>query len=348
MPEAAAGKDADGGDEKTRRGVKFTPLEDMLACRAFISASDDSVRGNYQKGATFRKAMFDVYEDLCIAHSAKDHVFLTTQSRTASSRATQRRTGTVDAPVAPYVPGTNSFPKRSTDSLFRRFKDSISTDCQHFNGIVFQNPPESGQTEQDARVNHLELFLSRHHHEFKFEECYEYLRTKPKWELFCVDEKDAGTERKRGHGVKASKRAAADERRVDRIAGPIIVGESPNQPVAVGAAALPDSLMSLFREQQESMKQIAQQLAAGQMSPTTKEAMKTERELKIERDRLTLQREQIEMRERIIACQKEEYALNVKKRRKTAARDDNDHSTPVPVSMTKKTSQWDDSDDNSM
>jgi hypothetical protein len=219
------------------------------------------------------------------------------------------------------------FPTRTAESIYRRFKDNISADCQLFNGVVFQNPPESGQTLADARANHLEIFGKRQNYPFKFEQCYDYLKEKPKWDLFCVAEKSADKERARGKGVKASKKAAADERRIDRIVGPIKIDETPNQPAAANMSLLPDSLMSLFREQQQSMQSIAYQLALGNASPSMKTAMKADlavqrrREeednaFKRQREELELQEKQLELRERLLACEMKEQELNKKKKAK--------------------------------
>jgi hypothetical protein len=47
-----------------------------MVAKAFIAASEDPIKGNYQKVHTFRCHMFDLYKALCIEHSRVDHDFL--------------------------------------------------------------------------------------------------------------------------------------------------------------------------------------------------------------------------------------------------------------------------------
>ena len=75
-----------------------------MVAKAFIAASEDPIKGNYQKVTVFRNHMFDLYKALCIEHSRVDHEFLT---RTAVPTKPKKK-GTPNAPdegQVKYVPG---------------------------------------------------------------------------------------------------------------------------------------------------------------------------------------------------------------------------------------------------
>jgi hypothetical protein len=46
------------------RGPRFSPMEDMEICKAFIATSEDATVGTDQKGADFQKKMHDNYSTL--------------------------------------------------------------------------------------------------------------------------------------------------------------------------------------------------------------------------------------------------------------------------------------------
>jgi hypothetical protein len=47
---------------KSHRGPNFTTAEDLLVAKAFIAASEDSVKGANQTAEDFKKRMHDKYK----------------------------------------------------------------------------------------------------------------------------------------------------------------------------------------------------------------------------------------------------------------------------------------------
>lgn len=43
------------------RGLNYTPIEDLAIAKSFIEASEDSIKGNAQKGEVFKQTMFEIY-----------------------------------------------------------------------------------------------------------------------------------------------------------------------------------------------------------------------------------------------------------------------------------------------
>ena len=51
-----------GAGAGSRRGAGYTATEDMLACKAFIVASEDSQKGTSQKKKEFKATMHSAYK----------------------------------------------------------------------------------------------------------------------------------------------------------------------------------------------------------------------------------------------------------------------------------------------
>ena len=208
------------------RNKSYTAQEDLMVAQAFIAASEDPLVANYQKGGTFQNKMCDAYLELCIEMSRKDHAFLTESCGAAvanRSNKTAKKAPSVTPSV--YVPGMNLFATRNANSVHTRFKKFVSKDCMLMAGIVAQFPRHSGEDTHTMWARQKDIYAKRHG-PFKYELAYNYLKDKPKWSIFCEENKDVEKSARPPKGVKAAKRAEAYSKHVNRaldnLVGPAI------------------------------------------------------------------------------------------------------------------------------
>jgi hypothetical protein len=163
------------------RGSMYTAQEDLMIAQAFCAASEDSIKGNYQKGDVFKETMRAAYTELCIEYSKQQHANLI-QTCMNNSRTNNRLN---PAPHVPFAPGMNMFSTRNADSVMKRFKSKIAKDSMSFLGICTCYPLISGESEGDAWKRWMATFQLRYHFGFKYELAYNYLKDKPKWMAYC-------------------------------------------------------------------------------------------------------------------------------------------------------------------
>jgi hypothetical protein len=125
------------------RGSMYTAQEDLMIAQAFCAASEDSIKGNYQKGDVFKETMRAAYTELCIEYSKQQHANLI-QTCMNNSRTNNRLN---PAPHVPFTPGMNMFSTRNADSVMKRFKSKIAKDSMSFLGICTCYPLISGESE---------------------------------------------------------------------------------------------------------------------------------------------------------------------------------------------------------
>lgn len=191
------------------RGSAYTKTEDLLICKAFIQRSEDPIVGNSQKGKDFKEGMHHDYKDLIARRLVRDaNIFA------SSSAATREAYGQV---------GCNSlYPERTADSIFSRFKDTISPRVMKFIGIEETLPRQSGSCPEDhytaCRTVYAKRF-PRHGNFDDFRECKVYLETKAKFSSFRTrmvednekaSSKAISVENERPVGNKAAKQASKD------------------------------------------------------------------------------------------------------------------------------------------
>lgn len=276
------------------RGAMYTAQEDLMIAQAFCAASEDSIKGNYQKGDVFKETMRAAYTELCIDYSKQHHAHLIQTSMN------NRRTNKLlkAAPVAQFVPGMNMFSIRNSESVMKRFKSKIAKDSMVFAGIAATYPLLSGEKEEDAWERWATTFALRIPGGFKYKLAYKYLLDKPKWEIYVAEQKEEGQKPPpRPKGVKAAKKAEADKARVARLVKELVPGDATINCVAAKFATTPStqqpeqgdgSLKAMFKETSESISKIAHMLACGQMSPESKAAMKAQAKLDLAAKELDL------------------------------------------------------------
>ena len=115
-------------DEQRKRGAGYTPLENLLICKAFISASEDPILGASQKGKLFKKTMHESFVTLLEQQETYDRVMLAQVSQ-----------GTRVA-VGEGLIGSGNYDRRTIDSIYDRFKMKISCDVSKFLGVMDTTP----------------------------------------------------------------------------------------------------------------------------------------------------------------------------------------------------------------
>jgi hypothetical protein len=268
------------------RGTQFTGQEDLMVAKAFIAASEDPIKGNYQKAHTFRTHMFDLYKALCIEYSRVDHDFLT-RTAVPTKPLTKKK---VVPEASKYVPGMNLCQERNAESVWRRFKDRIAKDCMAMVALTYQSPLLSGENEADHKARLLEEFAKKEGKAFAFQKAYDYLKDRPKWTIY-VGENEADKMPKRGKGTKAAKRIESDKKRVDRILGDFAADNQP-EPVVPDAIAQ-SRMMDMFGRVTDDFRQMAYHMSIGLMSPESKAAMKEK--AAIDLDKAKMEKEKMEI-----------------------------------------------------
>ena len=106
------------------RGVGYSKAEDLIICKAFISRSEDPIKGTSQKGKNFILAMHDDYMMFIKQQFASDQRMY--QSSSAATRQGFEKVG-FDAAFV--------YPKRTAASIYDRFKNTIAPRVMKFISI---------------------------------------------------------------------------------------------------------------------------------------------------------------------------------------------------------------------
>ena len=157
-----------GAGTASRRGAGYTATEDMLACKAFIVASEDSQKGTSQKGKEFKATMFAAYKLLIREQLECD------KKRWADANAAAR-----ELMSEPTV-----YEDRSPESLHNRLKDHVFPRVMKFLGIEETTKQDSGSDAERFYQKCKALFEKRYPQFGNpdcFKACKEYLQTKPKF-----------------------------------------------------------------------------------------------------------------------------------------------------------------------
>jgi hypothetical protein len=299
------------------RGTQFTGQEDLMVAKAFIAASEDPIKGNYQKAHTFRTHMFDQYKALCIEYSRVDHDFLT-RTAVPTKPLTKKK---VVPEAAKYVPGMNLFQEQNAELVWRRFKDRIAKDCMVMVALTYQSPLLSGENEADHKARLLEEFAKKEGKAFAFQKAYDYLKDRPKWTIY-VGENEPDKMPKRGKGQKAAKRIESDKKRVDRIISDFTVDNQP-VPIVPDANNAASSMMDMFGRATEDFRQMAYHMSMGLMSPESKAAMKQKAAIdldkaKMKKDKLAIELENARMDQRKRKLEMDLMEVEAMERRQSA------------------------------
>jgi hypothetical protein len=121
----------------------FTPEEDLFLCKAYVNATDNSIKGTDQKGDDFWDSVVDAFKPLL---------------KPGSDRARD--------------------PKLRS-SLWNRFKRKIQKDCILYNGIRKTLRVQSGESDEDFVKRAKEEFERRNNRPFNFLHCLDTLAAMP-------------------------------------------------------------------------------------------------------------------------------------------------------------------------
>jgi hypothetical protein len=113
------------GDQEANKkhASGFTKTEDLLICKAFVAASEDSQVGAYQKPSVFKVTFWKAYVRLLEEQERMDCI---------------RVNGCVKDKLLPV------YDRRNGNTLHCRFKDNLSFRCSKLFGIEESTPLESG------------------------------------------------------------------------------------------------------------------------------------------------------------------------------------------------------------
>jgi hypothetical protein len=253
-----------GGHSVAPRGLSFTPKEDLMIAQAYCAASEDSIRGDYQKANNIKEKMRCNYTELCIEYTKINHASLTHSS--VNNRFTNKQLKT--APVAAYKPGDNMFALRTADSIWKRFKTKIGRDCMAMSGVAASNLRLSGENDEQYWEQLVSEFENREGVKFKFPKIYEYLKEKPKWKVYCDEVSSQDTKRKaRPKGVKSAKQLESDKACVARVVEDLTNDEQANnQPPAANPNQRHDELIKMIEGQSKSLYQFGLMLTSSTLS----------------------------------------------------------------------------------
>mmetsp|Transcript_2009 Transcript_2009/g.3091 ORF Transcript_2009/g.3091 Transcript_2009/m.3091 type:complete len:150 (-) Transcript_2009:17-466(-) len=119
---------AAAGEKEKQCGKGYSAIEDLLACKAFIAASEDPLKGTSQKGKAFKKTIRNAYKLILAEQTKVDKQQWSTAS--TSARALM---------VEPAI-----YDERTPESLYTRYKDQIAIRVSKFIGIEEVTQQDSG------------------------------------------------------------------------------------------------------------------------------------------------------------------------------------------------------------
>ena len=190
-------------EKQSKRGPGYTNIEELILCRAFISASENAVHGAHQKGKVFRGHMAEIYAGFIKDQTEKDKNLLRQSSDPTREEYIRKGVGML-------------YPERTGDSLLYRFKATIAPEVMKYMGIEETTDMASGWNAEDHKVACLEFFKKRYGRSFDFYTCYEYLRDKNKFSSFRTKAEEEAVG-KRPIGKKKTKQAEADAKLVKAV-----------------------------------------------------------------------------------------------------------------------------------
>ena len=190
---------------KKARGAGYTRTEDYLVCKAFIAASEDPFVGTSQKGKDFRKKMHEKYKELLTQQVRLDQ--LKYSSATADARL--------------LIPEPAVYEARNPESLYSRFKDTLSLRIMKFLAIEGQTQQDSGSSMEQFYQKCKLIFEKRYPSFGNFDDlrlCKEYLQDKPKYTAYCkvMEEGNKDKKNERPTGSKRAKQEEKDGRVIEK------------------------------------------------------------------------------------------------------------------------------------
>jgi hypothetical protein len=185
------------GVVKSHHGAGYTRTEDYLVCKAFIAASKDPFAGTAQKGKDFRKKLHEKYRELLSQQLHLDRL------KYSSAMA--------DARLLISEPAI--YKERNPDSIYSRFKDTLSSRIMKFLAVEAQSQQDSGSDKEQFYQQYKLIFEKRYPTFGNFDDmhlCKEYLQEKPKYMAYCKVTNEEN-EKKREQPI-CTKRAKQEEK----------------------------------------------------------------------------------------------------------------------------------------
>lgn len=211
-----------------KRGPGFSQVENILICKAFITASEDPIIGRSQKGKAFKALLFAHY---C--------TMIDNQSRCNSKTVMAQASGTTWLAYEGALVGTSMYPKRKERSVFERFTKKIAPEVCKFIDVLHTTAKESGMTDEDHYGNCLAIFKQRYGGSFDLEECYYYLKHKATFLLFKqrVDGDDEKQEKAKQDSKPIGNKAANKAQQNAALTEQVIDEDNPNSDISDGSVA---------------------------------------------------------------------------------------------------------------
>jgi hypothetical protein len=215
---------AEAASAKNYRGTGYSRTEDLLMSRAFIAASEDPIVGNAMKGTKFMAKMHSAYV-----------VLLSEQEKFEASRLASLAGNEVSGTPPEF------YSRRKPESIYDRFKGTISPRVMKFLGIKKTLPRESGWNDENYYHACKESYELRYPKMGKVDDlraCVDYLSETSKCTRFTTfydqivkpaeekqttakegkeGEGDTKDPPKRPPGQKASKQKASDKEVVKAV-----------------------------------------------------------------------------------------------------------------------------------
>jgi hypothetical protein len=248
-----------------KRGAVYTSIEELMVCKAFIAASEDSQVGTSQKGKNFKYKMFKLYDIFLIEQEKRDYQRL-------SLNKTKNNT-TLNC----------IYDRRSPDAVYDRFK-LVSHKCSKLLGIESTTTWESGwdQGKFDTAVDY--------HFEQKWPKlgicsdirlCFDYLKGKPKWNSFMDSQFTGVDKHNRPLGKKKEKTNINDKNLIKEVVKQIQNDTSTVSDNVIGAkeSFLQQAgvALSVYCKAQENQQELT--LIGMMSSPDKKEILAMKRDL---------------------------------------------------------------------
>jgi hypothetical protein len=252
-----------GGCSVAPCGLSFTPKEDLMIMQAYCTASEDLIRGDYQKANDIKEKMQFNYMELCIKYTKINHASLTHTS--VNNRHTNKQLKT-------YKPGDNMFVLRTAESIWKRFKTKIGQDCMAMNGVTASNPCLSGENEDQYWERLMAEFENREGVKFKFPKIYKYLKKKLKGKVYLLQ-----------RGVQLGHRSPKAPSQLSgwSLTRPVLLVSlriwetrnwpTTNQPPAGNPNQQHNKLIKMIEGQSKSLYQFGLMLTASTLSPAWKQ-----------------------------------------------------------------------------
>jgi hypothetical protein len=217
MSEVVIDDGVDNGVEVTatrgRRSPNYSMKKEVMICKAFIHASEDSIHGNSMKGTKFEQLMGESYKMICEAQLREEEMAYDLFMRTNRN--------SLGNPNINSIPGHNPpspfFPRNGKD-LLRHFKVNISPAVSRYCGIRATTPIGTGQNETVYTVAIDALYHERVGKPFLYGLCYDYLRNQEKWKNFSAnEEKDASHCTSRPPGSKIASATKLERATIEKL-----------------------------------------------------------------------------------------------------------------------------------